>query len=57
MTMDKFYAFCGLMLDSFCVESGEFPSKTFTQCWTYENGEASFDGKKWRFFLGKPQFA
>lgn len=51
MTMQRFFVFCGEIVETWTTEEGETPRKHFTQHWLYERGFASFDGAKWEFTL------
>ena len=51
LTMGKFYEQYGALLRQHVVESGAFPFKTHTAVYEYENGEVTYDGRRWTWAL------
>lgn len=50
-TMSQFYSFCGKLIESHISESGQFPAIVHIAHFTYEKGDAKYDGKDWYFRL------
>lgn len=50
-TMGKFYDRVGALLRQHTISSGVFPFVTHTAIFEYENGEATWDGRRWTWLL------
>jgi hypothetical protein len=51
-TMSAFYDRAGVFLKSHTLSAGAFPTRTHIAVFEYENGEAVFDGAKWKWSVG-----